>query len=327
MTPLRIGLIGAGKHGSRYAKHIVEDVPQARLVALCRRQRQEGQRLAAAYHCAYYTDFRDLINDPHLDAIVVAVPPAFHGAIVAAACQAKKHLLIEKPFAISVGEACRMRDMIADSCVRCMVAHTLRFNTVVQTIKARAQEIAPLHSIYLSQRFEPSPLMWLDHKAESGGGIVLHTGVHSFDLLRFLTGCEVTQVWSQTSQIVTQETEDNFVMTCNLNDPLLKGVVFGSRSTASRSGLIELSGEKGQLVGDHTHGFVHLLRGLDRKELPVALATPTVRETVKAFVEGLQQHTPFPITVEDGIHAVAIAEACYHSAANGGQAAAVEHHI
>jgi predicted dehydrogenase len=112
--------------------------------------------------------------------------------------------------------------------------------------------------------------VWLDHKAESGGGIVLHTGVHSFDLLYFLTGCEVDEVWCQTSQVVTHETEDNFVMMCNLREPLLKGVVIGSRSTHSRSGLIELSGEKGQLVGDHAHGFAYLIKGSTRIELPVA---------------------------------------------------------
>ena len=115
MTPLRIGLIGAGKHGSRYAKHIVEDIPHARLVALCRRQRQEGEKLAAVYNCAYYANFHDLLSDSDVDAVVIVVPPAFHGAIVAAACQAKKHILIEKPFAISLNEARRMRDKIIDS--------------------------------------------------------------------------------------------------------------------------------------------------------------------------------------------------------------------
>lgn len=324
MTPLRIGLIGVGKHGSRYAKHIVEDIPSAQLIAVCRRQHQEGEQLAAAYGCTYYTDFYDLIADVRVNAVVVVVPPALHGAIVDAACQAKKHFLIEKPFAVSVAEARRMQERIATSGVRCMVAHTLRFNTVVQAIKDRVHEIAPLHSIYLSQRFEPSPLVWLDRKTDSGGGIVLHTGVHSFDLLRFLTACEVRQVWCQTSQVVTRETEDNFVMTGALSDPLLKGVVIGSRSTSSRSGLIELSGARGQLVGDHAYGFAYVIKGLERKELAVAPPVPTVRETVKAFVEGLQQDTPFPINAEDGFGAVAIAEACYKSAMSDGQAAKVE---
>ncbi len=317
MKPLRIGLIGVGKHGSRYAKHIVEDLPQAELAAVCRRNRQEGEKLAARYDCSFYADYHSLIADTHIDAVAIVVPPARHGEIVATACEAGKHILLEKPVAVSVAEARRIRDCIAASGVRCMVAHTLRFNTVVQAIKAHIAHIAPLHTIYLSQRFEPSPLVWLDRKAESGGGIVLHTGVHSFDLLRFLSGSEVEQVWCQTTQVFTQETEDNFLLLCRMSDPTLKGVVAGSRSTQSRSGLMEISGEKGQLLGDHTHGFAYLIRGLDRIPLPVEPLEPTVREALRAFVEGLRHDRDFPITLEDGLRAVAVAEACYRSALSG----------
>ncbi|MGH7960299.1 MAG: Gfo/Idh/MocA family protein, partial [Candidatus Binatia bacterium] len=205
-----------------------------------------------------------------------------------------------------------------------MMAHTLRFNTVVQTLKAALPLIAPLHSLYLSQRFEPSLLQWLDRKVESGGGIALHTGVHSFDLLRFLSGSEVTEVWCQMSRVFTEETEDNFVMNCRFGDSVLYGMAAGSRSTRSRSGLIELSGENGQLLGDHAHGFAYLMKGLERRPLQIEPPVPTVRDALRTFVEGLQRQTPFPITVEDGLRAVAIAEACYRSAAAGGRAVNVD---
>ncbi len=321
MTTVRFGLIGTGKHGSRYAKHIAEDIPQAALVALCRRDRQEGEKLAATYGCTYYDDYHQLLGDDHLDAVAVVVPPSLHGALVSAACQAGKHILIEKPFAVSVVEARRLCSAISTSRVRCMVAHTLRFNTVVRTLKAHITQIAPLHSLYISQRFEPSPLLWLDRKAESGGGIVIHTGVHSFDLLRFLSGYEVSTVHCQTWAVFTKETEDNFTMLCQLTDPMhrhvISGLVAGSRSTDSRSGLIEISGEHGQLVGDHHHGFAYLIKGPERIPCPIEPAVPTVREAVQAFVDGLQNGTPFPITPEDGLRAVAIAEACYRSAESG----------
>lgn len=318
---LGIGLIGLGKHGSRYAHHIAEDLPDAALVAVCRRNRAEGEKLAAASGCAFYDDYHALVADPRVDAVVVAVPPTLHPAIVEAACRAGKPLLVEKPLAAGLADARQIAGMVSASGVRAMVAHTLRFNRTIQTVQAHLPEIGRLHALYLSQRFEPSPLTWLDRRAESGGGIVLHTGVHSFDLLRFLTGCEVTRVWCRTAQIVTQETEDSFAMTCQLSDPSLVAAVAGSRAMGGRVGLLELAGAGGHLLADHVHGFVHLVRGSERLALCVPPPVPTVRETLSAFVKALREGTSFPISIEDGMRAVAIADAAYRSAARGGDGA------
>ena len=320
---LGIGLIGLGKHGSRYARHIVEDVPDAALVAVCRRTRPEGEKLAAASGCAFYDDYHALVVDPRVDAVVVAVPPTLQPAIVETACRAGKPLLVEKPLAASLTEARRLAGMVSASGVRAMVAHTLRFNRTIQTVRAHLSEIGPLHALYLSQRFEPSPLAWLDRRVESGGGIVLHTGVHSFDLLRFLTGCEVTQVWCRTVQIVTRETEDSFALTCSLSNPSLLATIAGSRAMGGRVGLLELAGARGNPLADHVHEFVYLVRGAERLTLPVPAPVPTVRETLRAFVRAVRENTAFPISIEDGMRAVAIADAAYRSAERGGDGAAV----
>jgi len=320
---LGVGLIGLGRHGARYARHIVEDLPDAALVAVCRRRRAEGETLARAYGCAFHGDYRDLVADPRVDALVAVVPPMLHPAIVEAACGAGKPLLVEKPLATSLAAGRAIASRVAASGVRAMVAHTLRFDSTVRTLRAHLPEIGPLHAIYLSQRFEPSPVDGLDRRAESGGGIVLHTGVHSFDLLRFLTGCEVTRVWCRTARIDTRETEDGFAMTCQLTEPSLLAAVAGSRATGGRAGLVEVAGARGQLVADHVQGFVHLVRAGGRLTLPVPAPVPTVRETLGAFVRALREGTPFPISIEDGLRAVAVVDAAYRSAERGGDGAAV----
>lgn len=314
-APLRIGLIGAGKHGLRYARHIVDDVPEATLVALCRRDRDEGPRAAGSLGCRWTDDFRRLIGDPEVDAVVTAVPPSLNVAIVEAAVGARKPLLLEKPLAASLAEARRIRDLVAAGGLPCMVAHTLRFNGVVRALRAHLDEIAPLQTMVLSQRFEPSALPWLDRRAEAGGGIALHTGVHSFDLLRHLTGDDVGEVWGMIDRRFTRETEDMFSLLFRMRDSSIHGAVSGSRTTLGRNGLIELAGERGQLVGDHVHGVAYLLRGRERIEVAVEANVPTVRDVVRAFVAALRGGEPFPITVEDGLRAVAVADACYRSAA------------
>jgi predicted dehydrogenase len=199
-----------------------------------------------------------------------------------------------------------------------MVAHTLRFNGVVRALRAHLGEIAPLQTMCLSQRFEPSALPWLDNRIEAGGGIALHTGVHSFDLLRHFSGHEVERVWGAIDQRFTRETEDMFSLLFRMGGAApIHGAVSGSRTTLGRNGLIELAGQRGQLVGDHVHGFAYLLRGRVRTELAVQADVPTVRETIRAFVAAVRAGAPVPITVEDGLRAVAVADACYRSAALG----------
>jgi predicted dehydrogenase len=205
-------------------------------------------------------------------------------------------MLIEKPLATSLAAAQRIARAVSASGVRAMVAHTLRFDSTVQTLRAQLPEIAPVHALYLSHRFEPARLAWLD-RAESGGGIVLHIGVHSFDLLRSLSGCEVTRVWCRTARLITRETEDSFALSCQLSNPSLGAMVMGSRAVGGR--------------------------GSERVSLSVPAPVPTVRETLRAFVGALREGTDFPISIEDGMRAVAIVDAAYRSADRGGEGARV----
>src|SRR5258707_14837622 len=104
---LGIGLIGLGKHGSRYARHIVEDLTDAALVAVCRRNRPEGEKLAAVSGCAFYDDYHDLVASSRVEAVVVAVPPKLHPPLVEAACRGSNPLPAEKTLAKSPAEARR----------------------------------------------------------------------------------------------------------------------------------------------------------------------------------------------------------------------------
>jgi predicted dehydrogenase len=324
MTPLRIGLVGGGKHGSRYLHHLVTDLrDEARLVALCRRDPEAGARTAREHGCRFTPDVGELVEDPGVDAVAVAVPPTLHVDICRRAAAAGKAILLEKPMAPSVADAERIREALDAHPVPFMVAHTLRFNSVVRALGERIAAIAPVHAIHLSQRFEPSALPWLDSRAVSGGGIVIHTGVHSFDLLRVFSHAEARSVWCRTWQIHTTETEDNFVAFVTLGGgpdghARIHATVEGSRSTGGRNGRIEIVGERGQLVGDHAHDVAYLIEGRRRTALPLAPPAATVLAALRAFVHAVRGGEPPPVGWEDGRAAVAIAEACYRSAAEAG---------
>jgi len=317
VPPVRIGLIGAGKHGSRYAKHIREDLPEIDLVGLWRRNTDEGKRQARQYGCRYFQSIHDLLSDGSIEAVVIVLPPALNLSVCREAACRGKHILLEKPMALNVKEAIRIRQAVSRHHIRLMVAQTLRFNTVVKTVKDCIPRLGSLHSIHLSQRFEPSPLAWMDQQELSGGGIILHTGVHSLDLLRFFTEEEVEAVSCAVNRVVTKETEDNFSAVMTFEESPIIASVMGSRGTQGRNGLIEIAGENGQLVADHVHDYLYMIRGTDKRRVRLGKPVPTVCEALRAFCRGLRREIPFPVTLEDGAAAVAIAEACYRSAETG----------
>jgi predicted dehydrogenase len=314
---IAVGLIGAGKHGQRYAQHIRRDVPELRIAALSRRDVDAGQEQARALGGRFHTDWHDLVADPGVEAVISVVPPALHPAIATAVAAAGKPLLIEKPLATTGERAIEVVRTLRASGIPVLMAHTLRWNTVVRAVRERLADFGPLRTLCLTQRFEPSPLAWLDDPEIAGGGIVLHTGVHSFDLVRWLTGTDVTRVWCRTARVVTRRTEDTFVATLELADPDVMVAVSGSRATGARTGLIDVACEGGQLVGDHAQGVAWTVRGLERTPLPVGDPLPTVREALRAFVRLVLDGEPPPVTIEDGAEAVLVAEACLRSAATG----------
>ena len=103
--PIRIGLIGAGRHGSRYIHHLLHDLPGVSLGAVCRKRAMEGVPSLETTEIPLYGDYRTLIADPTVEAVVVVTPPSLHPKICFEAVKAGKPILIEKPLATTGREA------------------------------------------------------------------------------------------------------------------------------------------------------------------------------------------------------------------------------
>jgi predicted dehydrogenase len=314
MSRLGIGLIGVGRHGARYAHHILRDFPGLRLAGIWRRDLEAGRLQGEEWGCPVFADYRDLLVARDVDAVVVVVPPTLHRAILGEAAMAGKPVLLEKPAAPSFEDGVAILAAVRRHDLPVMVAQTLRFNGVVAAVAAARERIGRIHAGRLSQRFEPSRPGWIDDPAVAGGGVILHTGVHSFDLLRHLTGMEVETVHCETATVGTARTEDNFVASIRLSGDGALASVAGSRATASRTGPIELAGARGTIVADHVLNTAAIVRGTSLEPLPVPDPVPTVRATIAAFAGALASGRPMPIPLDEGLAAIAVVSACYRSA-------------
>jgi len=317
MSRLRVGLIGVGKHGLRYAHHIRSDLAdEVQLAGIARRDWEKAKAQAEHFGCRAFRDYRELIAAADVEAVIAVVPPTLHADICAAVAATRKPMLLEKPAAASLAMARQILACVRECGMPVMVAQTLRYNSVVQALARARDRIGPIHAVRLSQRFEPSRLNWIDNPETAGGGMLLHTGVHSFDLLRFFTGAEVERVSCEIGRVVTSATEDNFAVVARLEGGILASVA-GSRATRSRSGPIEIAGTEGLLRGDHVLGIACLLTNTSTCPLPVEPLVPTVREVVRDFARAVRSGGPMPVPLEEGLRAVAVVDACYRSAAEG----------
>lgn len=320
MRPLRLGLIGVGRHGSRYLRHIA-DLAEARLVAVCRRTGTMDESAGQAIPC--YTDYRKLIDDPEVEAVIVVTPPSVNRDICFAAVQAKKPLLIEKPLATTAADAAAMVRAAREAGVTLMTAQTLRFDPAIMSCKALGHEAGSPQYLSLTLRMEPSPASQAS-SAFSGRGILLEIGIHLLDLVRFLTGEEVEEVRCLMDAVPPAVAEARVFAWLRTTGGCW-ALLDVSRVSSGRVGRVEWVGTEGQLEADWQAHRVRLVSAsVPSRDWQVAPA-PTIVETLRSFIGSVRNGIEPVISGEDGQRAVEIAEACYESARRNGEPMLVRH--
>jgi predicted dehydrogenase len=316
LTTWKVGVVGAGRHGSRYARHIVEDVDGLALTAISRRSPQ-GQVKAQQWSCRWHADWRQLITDPNVDAVIATLPPGLNREVARACLQARKPLLLEKPMAVSVMDAEAIREDFLHIGLPLTIGQTLRYNRVVGMLRDQFDTIGPLYGFTANQRLEPATLSWLDEPLLAGAGVSLQTAVHVFDALRFITGQEIVRVLARTQRRHARNLEDHLIVLVELENGVM-GTVDCSKVGPARSGRFEFVGGKGQLHGDHVHHTCALIKGQRRISLDPEGPVSTIVPLLTDWLEYLRGERGNPVSGEEGVAAVRIAEACLRSAAKGG---------
>jgi predicted dehydrogenase len=314
----RIAVIGAGVHGGRYLRHALNDVPGMQPVALNRRDPVAGQALAAEVGCAFVPDGLELIADPEVDGVIVCTPPSTHFPYAAAARQAGKPLLLEKPCTGTLAEAEELW-RLDTSCAGppLMVAQTLRWNPVIQKVKELWPRLGRVHLVRLAQRLEPTELSWQWNAAETVGGSILLEGVHLADLVRHLTGAEFVAVDSRHRFLRNDQAEDLFLARARLSDGCWASLEV-SKFTESRAAWLEAVGEKGQLQADYLHGGITLRCGAHEERFDVSARVPTLPPVLRAWQASVEKGQAPPVGIADGLATMRVVDACYRSDREGG---------
>ena len=192
---LRIGVIGGGKIVR--VRHLpeIKAHPAAEIGAVCDIVEARAIELAQQYDCKAYTDYQELVQNPDLDAIVVAASNTTHAEMTIAALQAGKHVLCEKPMATSLEDARRMIAAAKEAGKQLMIAHNQRLEPANQ----KARDILSSGKLgkvltFASVFGHPGPQdwaidgkkTWFYRKEIAGLGVLGDLAIHKLDLLRWL---------------------------------------------------------------------------------------------------------------------------------------------
>ena len=194
MTMLHWGMIGCGSASRAKGGLGIRRSGKSELVAVADTDEARA-RLYAAEHGVqrWYADGRELIDDPAVEAVYIAVPNRFHCEYAVAAARAGKHVLCEKPFGTSLEENEQMIEASRTAGVMLAVSYYRRFYPNVQ----RAREtigsgaigrltLAGVHAV--SGTVLDEPRRWLIEMDMAGGGALQRSGSHRIDVLTYLLG-------------------------------------------------------------------------------------------------------------------------------------------
>ena len=197
-SKIGVALIGSGRAGMIHARNFRGSVPGAVIAAVCDPVVEAAKAAAEELELDnYYTDYKDVLALDNIDAIIVATPTKYHCEIVCAAAKAGKHILCEKPMAMSVEECDIMDKAAKENGVTLQIAFMRRFDASFAAAKEMvdAGEIGDVVMVRSNTRGPSIPKPWMYDISKSNGPLA-EVCSHDIDSLRWFTGADFKTVYA-----------------------------------------------------------------------------------------------------------------------------------
>ena len=322
---LNVGLLGAGRIAGVHATAITTN-PGSRLAAVSDFIPENAQKLAAKYGTtARTTD--EIIADPAIDAVLIATSTDTHSDLIERATAAGKAVLCEKPVDLSLARARACQKVAAQNGKPVMIGFNRRFDPNFAALKAAADkgEIGKTELLSITS-FDPAPPPVAYIKVS--GGIFRDMMIHDFDMANFLMGAAPVSVSAAASSIVDPAIGeagdfDTAVVTLTYADGRIAVIKNSRRAVYGYDQRIEMLGSEGLLQAQN------MLESTVVKSTTAGVTSakptyfflerymPSYAAEWAAFVEAVAGGKPLPVTLADGVAALAMAEAATLSARSG----------
>lgn len=325
---INVGIVGLGLIGNKRAQAIRE-TRQGRLVAAADTNHTLASNFAEKYGCEVAEDWKAVIANPSIGAVVIAVPNVHLAPIALAAIRNGKHVLCEKPFGTSLTEAVKMHRAAVKADVVVKVGFNHRFHASLLKAHQILMKGAIGQPLFIRSRYGHGGRLgmekeWRFDPAISGGGELLDQGVHIVDLAawfggRFTSayGLTETKFWNTTVDDNAFGLLRNKNVTCEFHVSTTNWKNIFSFEVFGSDGYLQIEG-KGS-----SYGPEKLIFGRRRRKFGI----PIVREfnfpggdlswhkEWKNFIGAIQGKTQICGSSLDGAYANAVVEVLYRSSA------------
>lgn len=313
MKALNVGVIGLGAIGQKHCDSLAK-IRQANLMALADVNEAVLNKTAEKLGAKPYTDYKQMLAAPDLEAVVVATPDDLHRDISIQAAQAGKHILVEKPIATTEADALAMMAAAEKAGVKLMVGFTLRFVPHYQQARQAVEtgKLGQMVSIFARR------LNLITQAERIGGrcGVLHFLGIHDFDMMRWMVGSEPVSIYSEASTSVQRvfPQENETFTTIRFANGVVGCAHIGWNLPVTHPGgrdfKLDMVGSKGSFNLDLARQGIELYTGEGAKFPSTA---PGLIEEDRAFVDCVLDDTPVPVTGQDGLVALKMVLAALES--------------
>jgi len=196
------GTIGAGRIGQLHAWLLQQRVENARVKAVCDINLEAARACAKKANITRATDrVEELLDDPEIDAVLICSSTDTHAELVRQAADKKKHIFCEKPIAFDVLTVKDTLRAVQRAKVKLQIGFTRRFDPNFARVRKiiESGEIGELNMIRITSRDPaPPPIEYV----QKSGGLLFDMTIHDFDMARFLSGSDITEVFARGAVLV-----------------------------------------------------------------------------------------------------------------------------
>jgi predicted dehydrogenase/threonine dehydrogenase-like Zn-dependent dehydrogenase len=318
---VRLGVIGAGSFARSVLLPLLRKEEGVELRGVATASAPSAQQTGTRFGFSYMaTDWRQIVDDPETDAVVVATRHDLHASIAAAALRAGKSVFLEKPMALSAEELDDLLEAWRASGLVLQVGFNRRFAPSFQRLKASfASRRVPLVMSYRVNAGAVTTSSWVVDPVE-GGGRLIGEVCHMVDTLVDLVGAPVTTVYAQSIAAASTSTApDDVLLTLAFDDGSMGTVVYasgGDRSLAKEY-LEVMGGGRAAVLDDFRVLRLHARGATMSAGGRLARQDKGHAAELAAFVQAVRHGGPSPIDPEAAAHVTRVTLAAVESARTG----------